>query len=244
MGGGVNFFSKKSQFQFGMGGGGQAYLGIFPKFFRFFLMMAPLRFAEQAIQDTVYLTPNSSFVTVGSPEPEVYSECLPEDLVTDVPASSPIHSSRRHSTASSFSVISKPSCQSTGHFLSVKVKELSMALSDDLKFNDDFQEILRMTIFNLELECKPKIDYSTVYKTLGGHYSQEMDIDFKIGDFQLDNQMFKRGLYHFPVILSSQCIDKEKIETKSKLFEANTSLEEASGSYYSKAFLLKMKVPP
>ena len=67
-----------------------------------------------------------------------------------------------------------------------------------------------------------------------------MDIDFKIGNFQLDNQMFKRELYHFPVILSSQCIEKEKIETKSNLFEVNTSFEEAGGSYHSKAFLLKM----
>ena len=45
--GGGQQFSKMSEIQkslkFPMGGGGQAYLGIFPKFFRFFFMMAPLR---------------------------------------------------------------------------------------------------------------------------------------------------------------------------------------------------------
>ena len=44
--GGGQQFSKMSEIQkslkFPMGGG-QAYLGIFPKFFRFFFMMAPLR---------------------------------------------------------------------------------------------------------------------------------------------------------------------------------------------------------
>ena len=44
--GGGQQFSKMSEIQkslkFPMGRGGQAYLGIFPKFFRFFFMMAPL----------------------------------------------------------------------------------------------------------------------------------------------------------------------------------------------------------
>ena len=47
-GGGGQQFSKMSEIQkilkFLMGGGGQAYLGIFPKFFRFFCMMAPLTY--------------------------------------------------------------------------------------------------------------------------------------------------------------------------------------------------------
>ena len=45
-GGGGQQFSKMSEIQkslkFPMGRGGQAYLGIFPKFFRFIFMMAPL----------------------------------------------------------------------------------------------------------------------------------------------------------------------------------------------------------
>ena len=47
-GGGGQQFSKMSEIQkslkFPMGRGGQAYLGIFPKFFRFFFMMAPLSY--------------------------------------------------------------------------------------------------------------------------------------------------------------------------------------------------------
>ena len=45
--GGGQQFSKMSEIQkrlkFPMGRGGQAYLGIFPKFFRFIFMMAPLK---------------------------------------------------------------------------------------------------------------------------------------------------------------------------------------------------------
>ena len=44
--GGGQQFSKMSEIQKSLKyprGGGQAYLGIFPKFFRFFFMMAPLR---------------------------------------------------------------------------------------------------------------------------------------------------------------------------------------------------------
>ena len=49
--GGGQQFSKMSEIQkslkFPMGRGGQAYLGIFPKFFRFIFMMAPL--SEQTL---------------------------------------------------------------------------------------------------------------------------------------------------------------------------------------------------
>ena len=52
--------------------------------------------------------------------------------------------------------------------------------------------------------------------------------------------MFKRGLYHFPVLLSSQGVQKDSKDATNKLIEANTCLVEAGDTYYSKEFLLKL----
>ena len=180
---------------------------------------------------TVYVSPNTTYSSLPSPDIEKFSDCLlyGEDMKKT--------SSRRPSTSSSFSVIGKP-VKKTGHFISVKCSELSFAITDDLCFEDDFQEIIRMTLSNIEVLCRPRTDYSTLFKTLGGQNAEDLDVSVKISDFQVDNQMFKRGLYHFPVLLCGQDHSRGGDQTFS-LIEMDFIFSTCEESVYTKDFHLK-----
>ena len=182
---------------------------------------------------TVYATPDTSQLTALSPGTDTEDQYLDCHLDTEHQFRT---SSRRPSTSSSFSIISKPARGNPGHFINIKCRELSFAISDDLCFEDDFQEILRMTFSNVEVKGRPRTDFSTVFKTLGGEHPVEFDVEVEVGDCQVDNQMFKRGLYHFPVLLSGQHLKDQK---SLPLIKVNMIFTVSDGSFYSRDFHLK-----
>ena len=182
---------------------------------------------------TVYETPDTSLQVTQDIGEDQFQDCLqpPET------ESSFTSSSRRQSIASSFSVIANPLRRHPGHFVNVRCKELSLAVTDDLCCEEDFQEILRMTFSNVDIRCRPRTDYSTVYKTLGGEHAAELDVEINVGDLQVDNQMFKRGLYHFPVLLSGQ--ENKKEQKVNPLMRINLVYTITDGVFYSRDFNLK-----
>ena len=60
--------------KFPMGGGGQAYLGIFPKFFRFFLLWLPLVSSNYVVK-TLKLPNLSMSLHILSPHPSTKTQC-------------------------------------------------------------------------------------------------------------------------------------------------------------------------
>ena len=45
-----------------------------------------------------------------------------------------------------------------------------------------FQEILRITFSNVDVKCRPRTDYSTVFKTLGGDHPAEVDVEISVNE--------------------------------------------------------------
>ena len=95
-----------------------------------------------------------------------------------------------------------------------------------------------MTMANIEVLCRPRTDYSTLFKTLGGQNAEDLDVSVKVSDLQVDNQMFKRGLYHFPVLLCGQDLSKDS-EAAGSLIEMDFIFSTTEGTVYSKDFHLK-----
>lgn len=80
----------------------------------------------------------------------------------------------------------------------VNVDEFDLALTDDLCNFNDIQEIIRVTMSKGSLQCLPNL----VKQRDGEDEIQEYRVMFTLDDLQMDNQMYDRGLYHFPVVLN------------------------------------------
>ena len=126
---------------------------------------------------TVYLSPNNSYMTVISPVSDINDDSFSKCEINEAHVKT---SSRRPSTSSSFSMIAKPLKNHPGHIFNIKCKEISIAVTDDLCYEEDFQEILRMTLSNIDVKCRPRTDYSCIFKTLGGEHPAELDIELTI----------------------------------------------------------------
>jgi len=103
----------------------------------------------------------------------------------------------------------------------------------------DLQEVARVTLVDLGVRCMPKVDYSTLYRTLGGQHLGLLDLKVTVGDLQIDNQMINRGLYSFPVVLSSQGQKEKKIE--GPMLDVNVSYTRFGDVLYAKELLVNLQ---
>jgi vacuolar protein sorting-associated protein 13B len=92
--------------------------------------------------------------------------------------------------------------------LVVKVKEFSLALTDDLVNFEDIQEVVRITASDVRFLYLPDLTSKAVLLAGGegsrGAGRQHYSLTLEVGDLQADNQIYERGLYHFPVLLHKQ----------------------------------------
>ena len=151
------------------------------------------RFSSPASPEQPFFSPNASFVTVPSAE---------NSFKTTVDESTEEEDSV--SVSSSFTLLPNSTNQYTGTVLSLKVQELSLALTDDLMQFPDLQEVLRLTATDVDVRMQPRTDFSTLYQALGGRHLTSTELSLKVQDIQVDNQLFPRGLFHFPVLVSRQ----------------------------------------
>ena len=139
------------------------------------------------------LSPDASFATVPSRDcsfKTALEDSVEEDAV---------------SACSSFThVASTTTSTSTGPVVSIKMEQLSIALTDDLVQFDDLQEVVRVTVSGLDLRCQPSTDFSTLYRALEGGHLTTTELLLTAQEVQVDNQLFPRGVFHFPVLLSRQ----------------------------------------
>ena len=151
------------------------------------------RFSSPASPEPVFLSPDASFVTVPSAE-NSFKTTIEESTEEEDAASA----------CSSYTLLPSSSTPTTGAVLSLKVQELSIALTDDLMQFPDMQEVLRLTATEVDVRVQPRTDFSTLYRALGGHHLTSTELSLRVQEVQVDNQLFPRGLFHFPVLVSRQ----------------------------------------
>ena len=95
--------------------------------------------------------------------------------------------------------------------ISAKVDTVNIGLSDDLVNFNDIQEVMRMTMFNLNLEILPELSQMTTQNPMQRMCSSQFyQAKVSLENMQIDNQMYDIGLYRFPVVLTKH----EETETK------------------------------
>ncbi|KAK3850769.1 hypothetical protein Pcinc_042542 [Petrolisthes cinctipes] len=79
-----------------------------------------------------------------------------------------------------------------------------LVLKDDVSDKENILEILRLSLDNFIVSVRPKIDLSEKLRALDYRVKEQMEVVLFIGDAQVDNQLYSRGQYDFPVILIRQ----------------------------------------
>ena len=83
----------------------------------------------------------------------------------------------------------------------VNMKEVDLALTDDVCTFVDIQELLRITLTNACVRLLPDLHSE--------HDSRQSTLEFSIEDLQCDNQLFQQGHFNFPVIFGRDLVSKE-----------------------------------
>ncbi|PSN31470.1 hypothetical protein C0J52_23169 [Blattella germanica] len=100
------------------------------------------------------------------------------------------------------------------------LRGLQITLTDDIpKTNSERTEVILLSLDNVCVSLKP-LEL--------GNGSEELNISVSIGDLQLDNQMYQRGGFDFPVILIGQ-VPKHHAACGFSLSTPSHILEEISG---------------
>jgi vacuolar protein sorting-associated protein 13B len=90
-------------------------------------------------------------------------------------------------------------------WLTIFCEEVSLTLTDDcIEDSNQMDEYCRATLDTLVLTVKPRMVYSQPMKCTGDALPTFSDLTLTIGNIQLDNQMFHKGHYDFPVLLKGQ----------------------------------------
>ncbi len=102
--------------------------------------------------------------------------------------------------------------------LSLYCEELSFALSDDcIDSHNEIDEFFKITVDSLVIGLKPWISFSQPLRSLNNALPCFKDLSIIVGNIQVDNQMFHKGLYDFPVLLKSQETTSGSRDVKIKL---------------------------
>ena len=174
--------------------------------------------ASPSSPEPVYLSPDSSYVTVPSRDNSALAS--KEQSFRTTLEESMEEEDSQSAVSSSYSFVQSPLSSSPGPVLCVRVSELSLALTDDLLHYPDLQEVLRLTVQELEVRAQPSTDFSTVFRALGDKHLQTQELTVRLQEVQVDNQLFRRGLFHFPVLVSRQ----DSSNQHSPMVEARLSL--------------------
>ena len=82
------------------------------------------------------------------------------------------------------------------------VEEISVALTDDCYENpSETREYMRLTVNSLAASGRPHVLNSTPLRCSGQSPPRRTDLRVTVGSLQLDNQMFSRRPFDFPVVL-------------------------------------------
>jgi vacuolar protein sorting-associated protein 13B len=96
--------------------------------------------------------------------------------------------------------------------LVLKIKEVGLALTDDLVNFEDIQEVVRITASEVKFLYLPDlVDRAVKLAAESDTSLQKYSLSLEIGDLQADNQIYDRGLYHFPVLFYKQEAAKQPL---------------------------------
>ncbi|XP_074056671.1 intermembrane lipid transfer protein VPS13B isoform X5 [Macrotis lagotis] len=95
--------------------------------------------------------------------------------------------------------------------LKVFITQSSLAVFDDLTHHKTSSELLRFTLDNIFLNMEPVASYLRALPLEGttARLPQLYNLEVFCGDFQLDNQLYNKSNFHFPVLVCQG----EKMET-------------------------------
>ncbi|XP_072462964.1 intermembrane lipid transfer protein VPS13B isoform X2 [Notamacropus eugenii] len=95
--------------------------------------------------------------------------------------------------------------------LKVFITQSSLAVFDDLTHHKTSSELLRLTLDNIFLNMEPVASYLRALPFEGAVVGlpQLYSLEVFCGDFQLDNQLYNKSNFHFPVLVCQG----EKVET-------------------------------
>ena len=111
------------------------------------------------------------------------------------------------------------------------IEEVSVALTDDCYENPcERSEYMRVTVNSLAASGRPYVPNSTPLRCSGQSPSRRTDLRVTVGSLQLDNQMFSRRPFDFPVVLlgeESQEAKKIRVPVGALTDEALETLRES-----------------
>ena len=82
--------------------------------------------------------------------------------------------------------------------------EISIALSDDaVESPSDLDEYVRLTLDCLAVGLRPRTCFNKPLRSLANGLPQYSDYTISCLDLQVDNQMYRKGLFDFPTVLTS-----------------------------------------
>ena len=111
-----------------------------------------------------------------------------ENMTQDTPV---LQKTRRYPTVA----------RTTVYYCTVLCAEASLVLHDDLRINSSITEVLRITLNNLVVSLRPKIDMSEKLRALNFKVREQIEVMVLVEDAQIDNQLSVHGRYDFPVIM-------------------------------------------
>ena len=78
-------------------------------------------------------------------------------------------------------------------------------------------EYIRMTLDTMIITLRPRVMHSQSPRCLNGKLSVIEDLSLTVSGIQIDNQMFSKGCYDFPIFLKGQTQKSGVKETELKL---------------------------
>ena len=96
--------------------------------------------------------------------------------------------------------------------------EVSLILTDDcIESYNQLDEYIRMTLDTMIITVRPRVMHSQSPRCLNGKLSVIEDFCLTVSGIQIDNQMFSKGCYDFPIFLKGQTQKSGVKETELKL---------------------------
>ncbi len=92
--------------------------------------------------------------------------------------------------------------------LTLYCDQISLVVTDDcIESLSMIDEFIRVTLDRLLLRWRPQLTSSVPLRSLGNRPAESVEASLSLGQIQVDNQMYNRGAYDFPIILQSSILE-------------------------------------
>lgn len=92
----------------------------------------------------------------------------------------------------------------------VFLEELSLALGDDCHESpSEREELVRVTLDGVSVSLRPEFQFTKTLRSLGGQVPRFSHVTLCVANVQVDNQMFNKHPFEFPLLLVGRKDDQE-----------------------------------